>query len=621
MQNAEVVLSMLAQKSIQKSEYVFDRLYRNLFNPDFYLLAYSTIYAKEGNMIERVDQSTINGFNAHKVEEIIALLKTETYYPRPVRSTAIPKKNDSLRPLHNPSFQDTLVQEVLRLLLQAIYEPLFKDSSHGFRTARSCHTALVQLKTTCKGTNWVIEGAIQGFFDTLNHVKLLELLSRKISDGRFLHLIERFLKAGYMEFWQVHNSLTETPQGGIVGPILANIYLHELDVFMEQTCNRLTAPNYLRRRNAFHQDLDLEHSHARKNGDFERANDIIKQIRTMPSQDSFDPNSVKVNYIRYADSFLVMILGSKNMAEQIREAIKDFLQQELQLELSLEKTAITHLNDQRVRFLGYEIARTRENTVLTEKSLGEKKRVANETIQLLVPGDVIQEKLKPFVSNGKAIHHNARINLPLLDLLTQYNAEIRGLYNYYCLATDVNIKLGKYRYYHYYSLLKTVARKEKCSIARVLSKYGVDVKFKQKTGTRKVFGVTYQTREGLATLTYFNDSIKKKDQPHEGTVAQRIIEEGLLPGPQTSDRVEAQECELCGYTSDDGHIFEVHHIKKLNDMQEHFSKSGEHVPNWVLTMYTLRKKTLVVCKSCHNAIHSAHNGHGIGKVVVERHEN
>ncbi|MDD2421022.1 MAG: reverse transcriptase domain-containing protein, partial [Heliobacteriaceae bacterium] len=220
-----------------------------------------------------------------------------------------------------------------------------------------------------------------------------------------------------------------------------------------------------------------------------------------------------VKYVRYADDFLVLIIGSKELALKIREDIKEFLSDSLKLELNRDKTLITNLSDQRVRFLGYEIAKTTDNSVITQ----------NHAIQLLVPADVIREKLKPFVNNGKATHHNARINLPLLDLLTQYNAEIRGLYNYYCLATDVSAKIGKFKYYHYYSLLKTVGRKEKCSIAQVLDRHGVDVKRKQKSGTRKIFGVNYQTKDGNKTLTYFNESLKKVNKPLLGSNANGII--------------------------------------------------------------------------------------------------
>ena len=605
MQKAEVILSILSQKSAQNKEYVFDRLYRNLFNPDFYLLAYSNIYANEGNMTAGTDPETIDGFNTDKVNTIIANLRQETYCPSPVRRIYIPKKNGKLRPLGIPSFTDKLVQEVVRMLLQAIYEPEFKDTSHGFRPGRSCHTALVQIKTTCKGTNWAIEGDIQGFFDNINHAKLLEILARKVADGRFLNLIEKFLKAGYMEFRQVHGSLTGTPQGGIVSPILANIYLHELDVYMEALCNRLTT-NVIRRKNPVYQAHNIARFQARKNGMYEKADTILKVMRTMHVQDQLDPNYIKVKYCRYADDFVVMIIGSKQLAEQIREEIRIFLET-LSLVLSQEKTVITNLSDQRVRFLGYEISKTRENSKLTETAQGVKKRAANETIQLLVPADVIQEKLKPFVRNGKAIHYNARVNAPLLNTLTLYNAEIRGLYNYYCLATDVSTKIGKFKYYHYYSLLKTVARKEKCSIVQVVSKYGIDVKLKQKSGTRKIFGVTYQTNKGDKTLTYFDESIKKKDQPIQGPVAQGVLHNAITNRHQILDRLNANKCELCGYQSDSPSQFEVHHIRKLRDIKQKYHKRGKHIPNWVLAMATLNRKTLVVCKPCHRAIHSGQN--------------
>jgi group II intron reverse transcriptase/maturase len=604
MQKAEIVLSMLGQKAKENSIFVFDRLYRNLFNPDFYLLAYNNLYDKEGNLTEGTDQITIDGFNMRLVEKLIEELKTETYRPKAVRRVYIPKKNGKPRPLGVPSFRDKLVQEVVRLILQAIYEPTFLDSSHGFRPERSCHTALVQLKTTCKGTNWVIEGDIKGFFDNISFDKLLEILARRIQDGRFLRLISLFLKAGYMEDQRIFHPLTGTPQGGIVSPILANIYLHELDGFMHQLCEKHSTDARYRRNYEPYEKLKMRRYYARKRGEYQEADELLQQMRSLPAKDPMDPGYIRIKYTRYADDFVVMIIGSKRLAEEVREQITTFLKTELHLELSKEKTVITNLTSERVRFLGYEIAKTRENTALTENTRGIKKRAANETIQLLVPTEVINEKLKPFVRNGKAVHHNARINDPVLDILTQYNAEIRGLYNYYCLATDVSTKIGKFRYYHYMSLQKTIARKEKCSVAQVIEKYGVDVKLKQGTGTRRLLGVRYQTKAGMKTLTYFNEPIKKKDKPLVGPSGLGIWDKPILPRHQILARLAADTCELCDKPWDSSNSLEVHHVRKLKDVVRKYAKRGRDMPQWVRRMSGLRRKTLVVCEKCHDEIHA-----------------
>jgi len=600
MQRAEVVLNVLSRKSQEDKEYVFQRLYRNLYNPEMFKVAYAKIYSHEGNMTPGVDGETIDGFSEELIKGIIEDLKQERYYPKPARRAYIPKKNGKKRPLGIPTFRDKMVQEVVRMILEAIYEPIFSENSHGFRPNRSCQTALHQIRTTGRGTSWVIEGDIKGFFDNIDHEILLSLLRKKIDDGRFIEIIRRFLKAGYLEFREVHRTLSGTPQGGIISPILANIYLHELDTFME-TLERRYEKGKVRLRNREYMRLNYKRFLRNRKGNTEEAKEILKKMRQMPSQDMIDPNYTRVRYVRYADDFVVLIIGSKEMAQEVRDTIGKYLRDNLRLELSMEKTKITNLGEKRVRFLGYDIVRAKENTKVAENTNGIKRKSINGTIQLLVPGEVIEEQLKPFVANGKSIHHNARINDPVLDIINTYNSEIRGLYNYYCLANDVSKKIGKFRYYHYLSMIKTIARKEKSSVRKVIKKYGVDVRRKVGTGTRKIVGVKYKTKEEEKIMTYFNEPLKKIERPREDCADRIVID---IPNrSQLLTRLNGKVCELCG--KEGAHIkLEVHHVRKLKDVKKKYAKRGVQMPEWVDRMARMRRKTLVLCKECHRKIHA-----------------
>jgi group II intron reverse transcriptase/maturase len=569
-----------------------------MFNSSFFMEAYRKMYAKPGNMTEGVDGKTIDGFKKSKIDELVEKLRKEQYYPTPVRRVYIPKKNGKQRPLGIPSFEDKLVQEVIRKMLDAIYEPLFLDTSHGFRSNRSCQTALFQIKSTCRGTKWIIEGDITGCFDNIDHDILLNILSRKIKDGRFLELIRRFLKAGYFEFHQVKASLSGVPQGGIISPILSNIYLHEFDVYMEELAKKLTKGKS-KKENPVYLKLSGRRTYCLKTKRYEEAAELLKEMRKIPSKDQMDSNYTRVKYVRYADDFVICIDGSKNLAEKIKQDVTLFLRDNLKLELSAEKTLITNLKDERVRFLGYEISKSHDDTIIKKNTKGVKKRSINETIQLLVPADVITKHIRPFIDKGKVASSKFRVNLPVLDIVNEYNAEIRGLYNYYSLATDVSVKLGKFKYYHYWSLMKTIAHKEKCSVAKVRKKYGIDVPRKVGTGTRKIVGVRYQTKAGEHLMTYFNDSLKKLNEPNTRMSDKYII--NTTSGKQLIDRLNANVCELCGTNEGE---FEVHHVRKLKDIKDKYKKRGKAIPGWLITMSRIRRKTLIVCESCHRNIHS-----------------
>ena len=420
---------------------------------------------------------------------------------------------------------------------------------------------------------------------------------KKIDDGRFLELIWKFLKAGYLEFNQKYNSLSGTPQGGIISPILANIYLHEFDKFMEGISAEYTKGKQ-RRPYREYQILQYKRNRAKKKGNQEQADEYLRQMQNIPALDPMDKNYQRVKYVRYADDFMVCIIGSEATANEIKERIAGFMQKELHLELSREKTKITNLSDKRVRFLGYEITKSQENTKQVVDSIGRKKRSVNGTIQLVVPGDVIREKLKPFIKKGKPYQVGARVNLPVIEIISQYNAEIRGLYNYYCLATDVSTKISTFQYYHYFSMIKTIARKEKSSVKKVIQKYGIDVPRKNGTGTMRIVGIRYNTKEGPKTMTYFNDSLKKVSRP-AGEISDQFGQ--VLKGGQLMKRLNSDVCELCGA---EHCALEIHHVRKLKDIVKKYRKRGTPMPNWVWLMSYMKRKTLVLCHDCHVNLHN-----------------
>jgi group II intron reverse transcriptase/maturase len=234
MQRAEALLEIIHERG--KRGLPLERLYRHLFNPELYLRAYGKIYRNDGAMTPGASAETADGMSLRKIQAIIEALRHERYRWTPVRRTYIDKKNSSKkRPLGLPTWSDKLLQEVIRSLLEAYYEPQFSGRSHGFRPGRGCHTALEEIQRQWRGTVWFIEGDITDCFGSLDHSIMRSMLAEKIHDGRFLRLIDGLLQAGYLEDWRYHETLSGAPQGGILSPLLSNIYLNRLDRYVETT--------------------------------------------------------------------------------------------------------------------------------------------------------------------------------------------------------------------------------------------------------------------------------------------------------------------------------------------------------------------------------------------------
>ena len=337
-------------------------LYRLLYNPSLYVMAYERLKSKPGNMTHGIDGQTLDGFSLETIQATIELMRTEQYQPTPVRRTYIPKAPGKWRPLGVPSPRDKVIQECVRLILEAMYEPIFSDHSHGFRPGRSCHTALESLRRNWVGTKWTLKIDIAECFERVDHHRLVDILREKIADDRFLNLIRKFLRAGYLENWVYHRTYSGTPQGSVLSPILTNVYLSKLDARLEALCEQYSRGKR-RKQNSTHIALMQARKDVLEQGEADPSRRTALQsdlrvwnqrILETPVYDYDDPAYTRVKFLRYADDIAVGIIGPKALADHIQEEIATFLWKELNLELNREKTRVIHVPTEKARFLGYE---------------------------------------------------------------------------------------------------------------------------------------------------------------------------------------------------------------------------------------------------------------------------
>jgi group II intron reverse transcriptase/maturase len=584
MQKAEVVLSVLRERG--RKGLPLTQLYRQMFNKELYLLAYGNIYSNQGAMTPGASAETADGMSEDKIDQITEAMRHERYRFAPARRTYIPKKNGKLRPLGLPSWSDKLVGEVVRLLLEAYYEPGFSDLSHGFRKGRGCHTALRKIHDTWTGTVWFIEGDISDCFGSLDHETLLGILAEKIQDQRFLRLIRNMMKAGYLEDWEYHDTLSGVPQGGTVSPILSNIYLHKLDEFVEQELIPQYTRGAFRKGNPEYWRVRARQNRARKRGDRAAARALEKQLRTLPSADPMDPGYRRLQYTRYADDHILGFTGPKAEAEEIKARLARFLRETLGLELNQQKTLITHARSQPARFLGYHVRIQHCDTKLTNG-----RRSANGKIALRVPPDVIKAQCARYREHGKPWHRPRLQNLDDYDIVRTYGAEYRGVVNYYLLAQDV-WRLGTLHWHALTSMLKTLAAKHRSSVTKMAARH--KAKIETRDGLRTCFEAR-KHREGKKDLVArFGGIILRQDR--------RAVIRDPAPAPvpyprkELITRLRRRECELC----ETGTTVAVHQVTSLKEL----GKPGPGQPAWAALMARMRRKTLIVCAACHEHAHA-----------------
>lgn len=588
------ILERIYNNSTKHENGVYTRLYRYLLREDIYYSAYKNLYANQGAGTKGTDNDTADGFGDEYIKKLINELENMSYKPKPVRRTYIPKKGKGTkkRPLGVPSFRDKLLQDVIKQFLQAIYEPIFSDRSHGFRPNRSCHTALKQICKGFNGVKWFVEGDIKGCFDNIDHEILLSILSKKIKDSRFINLIRSFLKAGYIEDWKYNNTYSGTPQGGILSPILANIYLNELDKKVDAIKSEFDSPAK-RKRTKEYSDMLWNIERVRrllkrtcdditKKNLIEEMKIYKKELKRIPCKDTTDKKMV---YVRYADDFLIGINGTKEDSVKIKAVLKEYLAENLNLEMSEEKTKITH-SANNARFLSYDIS-VRRTDKLKRRKDGIVQRTLNNTVSLSIPfqekvtGFIIEKGIGAFDNKGnlQPTHRNAILINTDLEIIETYNSQTRGICNYFKLAGNF-YKLSYFTYIMEYSCLKTLAHKHQMSMSKVKDKFRLG----------KTWAIPYETKTGKKNMPILLFKNIKKKNGFDGEID--VIKSKFYGFNQLEKRLKANKCELCGVENS---IYEIHHVNKLKNLK------GKQT--WEKAMIARKRKTLVVCKECHYKIH------------------
>ncbi|HYB25298.1 MAG TPA: reverse transcriptase domain-containing protein [Solirubrobacteraceae bacterium] len=584
MQSAETVLDVLRERG--RRGLPCDELYRQLFNPQLYLLAYGRIYSNKGAMTPGPDAETADGMTMGKIERIIDALRHERYRFKPVKRVYIPKKDGKQRPLGLPSWSDKLVGEVVRLLLEAYYEPQFSEHSHGYRPGHGCHTALREVAETWTGTAWFIEGDISRCFDQLDHQVMVETLAEKIHDKRLLRLVGQMLAAGYLEDWVWGATLSGAPQGGVLSPCLSNIYLDRLDRFVETVLMPGYTRGVLRARNPEYRKVQNALARARRRGDRAGVRALRKQLRSLPSLDPDDPGYRRLRYARYADDILLGFVGPKAEAEEIKYRLAQFLRDDLKLELSETKTLITHARTSAARFLGYEITTQHANHVIAGG-----RRVANGGIRLRVPREVIKTKCSRYTQRGRPERRPGLMNEPDQAIISRYGAEYRGVIQYYLLASDVH-RWSRLHWVMATSLLKTLAGKHDSSVSKMARRYAATIQTPH--GPRKCLQVTVQRADGRKPLVATFGGIPLRRQ-RTAILTDREPVQANVQRSELVRRLLAGRCEICSGMEK----VQMHQIRKLADLDP----PGPERPEWMSLMARRRRKTLVVCEPCHANIH------------------
>ncbi|MCI5108935.1 MAG: reverse transcriptase domain-containing protein [Marivita sp.] len=567
-------------------------LYRLMYMEELYIIAYEKIKSEPGNMTAGADNKTIDGFSMSTINNTIRKMKDQSFDFTRARRMHIPKANGKTRPLGIPSPKDKIVQEVIRMILECIYDgstPTFSERSHGFRDGRGTHSCL-QVVRSWNAVSWFIEGDIKGCFDNVDHHVLMDILKRRIKDQRFLDLIWKTLRAGYMEGNIHHNSIIGTPQGSIVSPILANIYLHEFDMWVEdwianheKSQRKRTNPEYT----YYVKELNRI-KNGKKRVSPERYAELVKGKLHTPSLMHNDPEHIRVVYVRYADDWLTAIDGPRHLAEKFKAEATEFFLGKLKLELSDEKTAIRNARKEEAVFLGTSITIGSGDNIVQRslpprgKTLIKRRTNTAHLTYMRMPTEKILKRLREngFIDGtNQPQARRAWINKEDWEIVEAYNGIIRGYRNYYSFVDNPR-SLHYLQYLLQYSCAKTLCNQKRISLRKLFRKHGVGCKVPKKwdkDGKVIKFSELALQRSFKKNRMDFKCGKGPSDQV---TLGIKYLTRTKLD----------EDCVICGETEG----IQMHHVKHLRkDKAKGFTR----------ILQAINRKQVPVCHKCHVGIH------------------
>jgi len=569
--NATSRLDGLRTRSIKFPNLPIDKnLHSLIYDVNLLTLAYHNIKSNPGNMTPGITPETFDGISFERIKELSERLKNESFQFTPGRRVNIPKPSGGTRPLTVAPPMDKIVQEAMRIILEAIYEPLFQESSHGFRPNRSCHTALKSISQSFMATTWIIEGDISKCFDSFNHNLLMSLIEEKILDRRFTRLIWKSLRAGYMQFSQYQHNIIGTPQGSVISPILANIYLNELDKYIATLKTEFNRGEKAQRTH-ISRSLEYRIAKAKAEGHMNQLKELTILRSTLPATNFRDPNYRRLSYVRYADDWVIGIRGTYQEAQTILDKVSK-LCSDINLDVSENKTKITNINSSKALFLGTLISRSHHTKYfINYRNISQR---GSLKLRLEVPINRVLDKLTNvgFIKSGKShprfiwLHHNHD------QIIYLYNAVFRGFINYYSFAHNYDRLVSILYLYLKQSCVKLLATKFNLgTMKKVYEKFGNLLESPKKI---KFFKPSYKIT--------FKFNVK----------ANPIITS--LYGSKSIASLEELKSSVCG--SD--YRVEMHHVRVMKDLNP--KKMESYIDK---LMVKANRKQIPLCRSCHMAKH------------------